>query len=375
MKRTEKFLIVLGTRPEAIKLAPLILELRRRAPGQTVVCATGQHREMVGQALGIFGITPDVDLETMRRGRTLAATSAAILQGIERTIAKLQPQWVLVQGDTITASMAALCAFYRRTRIGHVEAGLRTGDLCQPFPEELNRRIAGLVADQHFAPTAAARSNLLREGVPANKILLTGNTGIDALHRAVKILRTRKQLPRKRRPGTVRVLITAHRRENQDGGILGVCRAVQRICGKWGETVEVVWPVHPNPRVAGPVRRALAKTPQVRLIAPLAYEEMVRELYYADVLATDSGGLQEEAPALGKRVLVLRNTTERPEGVEAGVAELIGTDEEAVFRAIDLALKNESGRIARISPYGDGKASARIADFLLGRRVRDEFGI
>jgi UDP-N-acetylglucosamine 2-epimerase (non-hydrolysing) len=364
-----RFLIVLGTRPEAIKLAPLILELRRRDPLSIFVCATGQRDGMVDRALEIFRISADLNLRVMRPGQSLAATSAAILQGIDRVIIEHRPEWVVVQGDTVTASMAALCAFYRGCRIGHVEAGLRTGDLQQPFPEELNRRVVSIVATQHFAPTVFARENLLREGVPEQNVQVTGNTGIDALYGALAHLRRAGELRMDRDPDVLRMLVTAHRRENQDGGIRNVCLAVRRIATKWEGRIKVIWPVHPNPLVETVVRQQLSGIPEVDLVDPLPYEAMVRELYHADLVVSDSGGIQEEAPSLGKRVLVLRYATERPEGVRAGVADLIGTDAREVFRAIDSALKNETGRIARVSPYGDGKAAMRIADFLLGQAV------
>lgn len=366
-----RFLIVLGTRPEAVKLAPLILELKRRDPSSTFVCATGQHDEMVDQVLKIFGVTPDIKLNVMRPGQTLATVSAAILEGVDRVIAEQQPEWVVVQGDTVTASMAALCAFYRRCKIAHVEAGLRTGDLQQPFPEELNRRNIGIIATQHFAPTALSSQNLLREGVPAASVLITGNTGIDALYWMIADLQEREELTTNRQAGILRVLVTAHRRENQNGGIHNICDAIKEICAKWAGRVKVVWPVHPNPMVSSVVSKKLATIPEVTLTDPLGYEEIVRELYLADLVVTDSGGLQEEAPAFGKRVLVLRNTTERPEGVEAGVADLIGTDKDTIFRAINSALRMKAGRIACTSPYGDGKAALRIADFLMGRPAEE----
>jgi UDP-N-acetylglucosamine 2-epimerase len=321
--------------------------------------------------LGIFKISPDLNLGVMQPGQTLATVSAAILEGIDRVIAKQRPDWVLVQGDTVTASMAALCAFYRGTYVGHLEAGLRTGDLQEPFPEELNRRFIGLMARQHFAPTSFASQNLLNEGVPRENVLVTGNTGIDALYEVIRHLGERGQLERGREPGLLRVLVTAHRRENQGSGIRNVCEAVREICAKWAGQIQVVWPVHPNPQVGRVVYQELAGVAEVSLIDPLAYEEMVRELYHADLVVSDSGGLQEEAPAMGKRVLVLRNATERPEGVLAGVTDLIGTDRHEVFRAIDTALLAKSGRVARSSPYGDGKAATRIADFLLGEQVEE----
>jgi UDP-N-acetylglucosamine 2-epimerase (non-hydrolysing) len=366
-----RFLVVLGTRPEAIKLAPLILELRRRDPLSVYVCATGQHNGMVDDALGIFKIRPDVNLRVMQPGQTLAAVSAAILEGIDRTIAEERPEWVLVQGDTVTASMAALCAFYRGTCVGHLEAGLRTGDLQEPFPEELNRRLITLTAREHFAPTSLAGRNLLNEGVPQENVLVTGNTGIDALYGVLRSLGERGELEMDHRRELLRVLVTAHRRENQGSGIRNVCEAVREICAKWAGRIQVVWPVHPNPQVGRVVYRELTGVAGVTLLKPLAYEEMVRELYLADLVVSDSGGLQEEAPAMGKRVLVLRNTTERPEGVLAGVADLIGTDCRDVFSAMDVALLARSGRVARSSPYGDGRAAERIADFLLGRPVKE----
>jgi UDP-N-acetylglucosamine 2-epimerase (non-hydrolysing) len=363
--------VVLGTRPEAIKLAPLVLELRRRSGVAVHLCITGQHLDIANSALKTFGVQADARLDTMRPGQTLTALSSAILTGVDRVLEEQKPDWVLVQGDTVTASMAALAAFYRSCRVGHVEAGLRTGDIRHPFPEEFNRRMVALVTARHFVPTDYARENLLRECVPDETVLVTGNTGIDALYYVEEQQRSLGKLVESNGSGPLRILVTAHRRENQQGGIVNICAAVRRICEKWKDGVEIIWPLHPNPLVEPVVRKHLRDIAQVTLHPPLAYVEMVREICRADLLVSDSGGIQEEAPALGKRVLVLRQKTERPEGVLAGVAELIGTDPEKVFHSIDSALRSRSGRVVNASPYGDGKASARIADSLLGLPVEE----
>jgi UDP-N-acetylglucosamine 2-epimerase (non-hydrolysing) len=376
-----KVLCVLGTRPEAIKLAPVIRELRARAglglcaeaSGglQTVVCVTGQHRELLDPMLSIFGIEPDYDLELMENNQTPTRLAAAVLAGLERILETERPDWVLVQGDTTTVAAASLAAFYARARVGHVEAGLRTGDKWQPFPEEINRRIGGVIADLHFAPTSRARDNLLREGVSDRQIRVTGNTVIDALHWVAGMTPpdATSALVRKCRGESAEdriVLVTAHRRENFGRPLESICLALRDLAGWPG--VRVVYPVHLNPNVWGPVHRLLGDVPGITLLPPLDYLSMVHLLKRSYLVLTDSGGLQEEAPGLGVPVLVLRETTERPEGVDAGAVRVVGTRRERIVteacRLLDDAAAYQ--RVARaVNPYGDGRAAERIVSALL----------
>ncbi|RKY05197.1 UDP-N-acetylglucosamine 2-epimerase (non-hydrolyzing) [Candidatus Poribacteria bacterium] len=367
-----KVMCVLGTRPEAIKMAPVVMELRRRSGVETIVCSTGQHRQMLDQVLNLFGIEPDFDLNVMSEAQTPSKVASMVLERIEPVLRDVRPDWVLVQGDTTTAAAAALAAFYNRSKVGHVEAGLRTRDKWQPFPEEINRRIVGVIADLHFAPTQRARENLLSETVPPDRILVTGNTVIDALlwvagkppsEEARKLIESLELSE-----GTRLVLVTAHRRENHGEPLRRICEALRMIAERYGDSVRIVYPVHLNPNVWGPVHEMLEGIPNVKLLPPLDYEPMVRLMQRAYLILTDSGGLQEEAPALGVPVLVLRNTTERPEGIAAGTAKLVGTDVDRItseaFRLLDDP--EERGRMARaINPYGDGKASKRIVEALL----------
>lgn len=370
-----KVLVVLGTRPEAIKLAPVILELRRRPGVSCRVCATAQHREMLDQALRLFGIVPDHDLGIMTENQSPAQVAAAVLAGLEPILTAERPDWVLVQGDTTTVAAAALGAFYAGVRVGHVEAGLRTGDRRRPFPEEINRRVAGVTADLHFAPTERARQNLLAEGVDPQAVIVTGNPVIDALRWVVaqpppaeaSRLLAGAEVERGRRL----LLVTAHRRESFGDGIANICLALRQIAQTFRDVV-VVYPVHPNPNVREPVHRLLDGVPNILLTPPLDYAVLVHLMARAFLVLTDSGGIQEEAPGLGKPVLVLREVTERPEAVEAGAARLVGTDPEAIVRVASRLLTDpdEYRRMARpVSPYGDGLAAVRIADALLGRPV------
>jgi UDP-N-acetylglucosamine 2-epimerase (non-hydrolysing) len=358
----QRILLVAGTRPEAIKLAPVVLRLRREPELFDVrVCATGQHREMLASALSTFGLRPDVDLDLMRPGQTLNGIAAGVFDGFERVLAETAPDWVLVQGDTTTAMAAAVAAFHRHVRVGHVEAGLRTHDFDHPFPEEMNRRVVDLVCAAHFAPTPRSAAALRREGTGEATIHVTGNTVVDAL----------EWIAAHAGPGAAdepAVLITVHRRESFGEPLEGMLRAVERLARRFPEVV-FRFPVHPNPNVrdAVAVLRGIAN---VHLTEPVDYLQLVTWLRSCRLVLTDSGGIQEEAPTFGKPTLVLRRATERPEGVEAGVAKLVGTDEEQIFAAAERLLTDAAAYAAMAqsgNPYGDGKAADRIADVLAGR--------
>jgi UDP-N-acetylglucosamine 2-epimerase (non-hydrolysing) len=365
-----RVLAVIGTRPEAIKMAPVVQELGRRPDRFAVeVCATGQHREMLDQGLALFDIVPDIDLELMAPGQTPSEVAARVLLALEPVLRARRPDWVLVQGDTTTVMAAALCAHHNRLRVGHVEAGLRSFDRANPFPEEMNRVVADHVSDLHFAPTAGARDNLLREGIAAERIHVTGNTGIDALLEVAG----RGWEPPPGDPlwemegGRRLILVTAHRRENFGAPLAGICQALGVLAGR-GD-VEVVYPVHLNPQVWEPVHRALAGRAHVHLLAPVDYQRLVWLLQRSALVLTDSGGIQEEAPSLGVPVLVLRTVTERPEGVAAGTARLVGTEAGRIVAEATRLLQDEGARAAMaraVNPYGDGRAAARIAAALLG---------
>lgn len=364
-----KVLFVFGTRPEAIKLCPIVLHMKGRPDDFDVrVAVTAQHRQMLDQVLGAFAVTPDYDLDSMMPGQTLAASTARILAALEPVLADARPDIVYVQGDTTTTFCGALAAFYARIPVGHVEAGLRTGDLTQPFPEEMNRVVTGRLAAIHFAATEGARRNLLTENVAAKAIHVTGNSGIDAL------LHVRDRLVAgqwggdgpvswaKQFSGKRLIVVTAHRRESFGGGFENICRALQAIARR-GD-VEIVFPVHRNPNVLGPVQRYLDGHPHVHLIDPLNYVPFVDLMRQSYLLLTDSGGIQEEGPSLGKPVIVMREKTERPEAVEAGTVRMAGTDERRIISEVARLLDNPREReaMARIhNPYGDGRASERIA--------------
>ena len=367
-----KLLFVFGTRPEAIKLAPVVRELSARANFHCKLCVTGQHRELLAQVLDLFGLQPDWNLQIMRPDQDLAYLTGAALSGVAGILASYRPDRVIVQGDTTTTFAGALAAFYHRIPVAHVEAGLRTDNIYAPWPEEVNRRLVSQVADLHFAPTARARGNLLREGINGARILVTGNTGVDALlwvsamlderpelrARAEKILDGR--LAEHRRL----ILMTGHRRESFDGGLARICHAMARIAQR--KDVTIVFPVHPNPNVR------LATEPlwprdNVLLVEPVDYPELVFLLKRCHFVVTDSGGIQEEAPSFGKPVLVTRDTTERPEGIEHGMAKLVGTDERGLFDEMQALLDDPQAyrRMSRVAtPYGDGLASSRIAERL-----------
>ena len=364
----QRIVVVFGTRPEAIKLCPLVSTLRSEPYSshlETVVCVTAQHRQMLDQVLGAFDIKPDYDLDLMRAGQTLTALTSRLLAGLETIFTDLKPSLALVQGDTTTTLAGALAAFYARVPVAHVEAGLRTFDLNSPFPEEMNRLVTGRLATLHFAATHWAAENLVREGVPADSIQVTGNTGIDAVLTIRDSLEAGKligfsALPRDR--ARKLIVVTAHRRESFGEGFLRICEAIGELASRPG--VQIVWPVHPNPNVQHAVDTTLRGKTNVMLIEPLDYVPFVDLMLRAHLLITDSGGVQEEGPSLGKPILVLREKTERPEAVDAGTVKLVGTDRETIVREAVRLLEDreEYDRMARLhNPYGDGQACGRIA--------------
>lgn len=366
---------IFGTRPEAIKLCPVVQAMRDGGEMDPFVCVTGQHREMLDQVLDVFGIVPDDDLELMRPNQSLSELTSRALTAIDGALERAQPDFVVVQGDTTTVFAAALSAFYRRIPVGHVEAGLRTWDKFSPFPEEINRVLATRLADLHFAPTETSRKNLLAEGVADEMIHVTGNTVIDALLQTVSVVRERPpvvgDLPKEIMEGSSQrplVLVTGHRRENFGKGFENICSAVARLAERF-PAIDFVYPVHLNPNVVEPVYRLLGdqreggRLSNVHLIPPQDYLPFVQLMDRATLVLTDSGGVQEEAPSLGKPVLVLRDTTERPEAVEMGTVELVGTDPDAIVRGASRLLTDRQAydEMARaVNPYGDGAASGRI---------------
>jgi UDP-N-acetylglucosamine 2-epimerase len=357
-------LCVFGTRPEAIKMAPVIRALDATAGLEPVVCLTDQHQEMLEQVLELFDVRADHRLGIMRGGQSPTEVAARILERLPPVLAAVRPAAVLVQGDTTTTLAAALAAFYAGIPVGHVEAGLRTYRKDAPFPEEGNRQMTTAIAEWHFAPTAWARDNLLREGVPAEKVTVTGNPVIDALQWAVEKLDAAPEdgAP----PGRKLVLVTAHRRESFGQPFAELCHALRAIAER-NPDVELVYPAHLNPQVQAPVRRILTGCPRLRLLPPVGYRELVGLLRRCHLVLTDSGGIQEEAPSLGKPVLVMRDTTERPEGVEAGTARLVGTSRDRIVSETERLLRDQAAyaRMAQAhNPYGDGRSSGRIAGIL-----------
>lgn len=362
-----RILAVFGTRPEAVKMAPVIRELRSRSRAETLVCVTAQHREMLDQVLHAFEIVPDFDLDLMRPGQTLSDITAGVLKGLEGVIREAKPDLVLVHGDTTTTFAAALAAYYQQVPVAHVEAGLRTNCKYSPFPEEINRQFVSLVADLNFAPTESSRRNLLLENRRPESIVVTGNTAIDALKTTVRPGYRHELLDWA--AGSRLILLTAHRRENFGDPMRGVFRAVLRVLDRHPD-VRVIYPVHRNPAVLPVAREILGGCSRVRLTDPLDVVDFHNLMNAAYLILTDSGGIQEEAPSLGKPVLVLRSLTERPEGIAAGTLKLVGTDEDTVFAMTDRLLSNpeEYRRMSSAqNPYGDGFASRRIADAILER--------
>jgi UDP-N-acetylglucosamine 2-epimerase (non-hydrolysing) len=368
-------LVVFGTRPEAIKMAPLVAALRQDDRIRVKVCVTAQHREMLDQVLSLFQIVPDHDLDLMRERQSLSEVTSSILVRMEAVLQSVRPDVVLVHGDTTTAMASALAAYYARVPVAHVEAGLRTTNIYSPWPEEMNRRMVGRIAYLHFAPTELARSNLMREGVDAASIFVTGNTVIDALLEIVRRLEREPALETEAlaQLGTIDddrriILVTGHRRENFGPGFENICRAIATIAQR--PDVSVVYPVHLNPNVREPVHRLLGGVPNVHLIPPLDYLPFTALMRRAYLVLTDSGGIQEEAPALGKPVLVMRENTERPEGLAAGTVRLVGTATDDIVHACRQLLDDPevySAMSTASNPYGDGRASARIVDALVNR--------
>lgn len=381
----KKVMLVFGTRPEAIKMAPLVKEFQARASEfETIVCVTGQHREMLAQVLSLFEITPDYDLAIMREKQDLYDVTSLVLLGLRGVLEKAKPDVVLVHGDTATSTAAALAAFYQKIPIGHVEAGLRTHNIYSPWPEEMNRQLTGRMATYHFAPTELSRQNLLAEGVSDEHILVTGNTVIDALHQVVERVKGDAALQQQVAKDLLKagydvthldqgrrlVLITGHRRENFGEGFLHICRAIKTLSERFTE-VDFVYPMHLNPNVRKPIHDLFGEDlkgfSNLFFIEPLEYLQFVSLMERSTLVLTDSGGIQEEAPGLGKPVLVMRDTTERPEAVEAGTVQLVGTDYDRIVGGVETLLTDEAAysQMSRANnPYGDGKACERIADRL-----------
>jgi UDP-N-acetylglucosamine 2-epimerase (non-hydrolysing) len=370
----KKILIIFGTRPEAIKLAPVISELQKY-PDEVlpIICTTAQHRQMLDQVLSIFNIKPDIDLNLMEENQQLSSLSSHALLSLSQVIEETKPDLVLVQGDTTTAMIAALASFYRKIPVGHVEAGLRTYNNFNPFPEEANRRVISILASYHFAPTKRSKDVLLREGIQEDSVFLTGNTVIDALTKVVEEIRRGSYIPsyfplQSTLNDDKLVLLTAHRRESFGEPLKAICHAVKEMVQKHSE-IQVIYPVHLNPNVRETVYSILSNHKRIHLIPPLDYKDLCFFMDHSYLILTDSGGIQEEAPSLGKPVLVMRDTTERPEAVEAGVAKIVGTDPETIINATQTLLMNkiEYQKMAKQSnPFGDGKAADRIAKILLG---------
>ena len=374
-----RVLSIFGTRPEAVKMAPVVQALQQHKNINSRVCVTAQHREMLDQVLELFHIQPDYDLDLMRPDQSLADLTAGILTSLDPVLAREKPDWVLVQGDTTTVMAASLAAFYRGIRVGHVEAGLRTGDKRQPFPEEINRHLTSVLADLHFAPTERSRDNLLHEGIAEARIKVTGNTVIDALHQIIK-----SETPPQvrawledwgiRQGGRRLVLVTAHRRENFGAPIQRICEAVRSLAERYGNDLRIVYPVHLNPNIQEPVYHLLGDIPGISLIQPVDYISLIHLIKHATIVLTDSGGIQEEASGLGKPALVLREVTERPEGVEAGVLKLVGSDSGVIVREASRLLDNADAyaEMARVtSLFGDGKAAGRIVEAMLSQPGHD----
>lgn len=369
-KKKIKVMTVFGTRPEAIKMAPIVLELQKHPDTiEPVVAVTAQHREMLDQVLNLFQIKPDHDLNIMAAGQTLFDITTRAMMGLDKVLTEEKPDIVLVHGDTTTTFAGALAAYYHQTAVGHVEAGLRTHNKYSPFPEEMNRRLTGCIADLNFAPTSTSEANLLAENVPPESIFVTGNTVIDALHHTVRddFDFQEKSLKDVDFQNKRIILVTTHRRENLGEPMRHVYKALKQLTEEFDD-VEVVFPVHKNPKVREVVNEELGGLAKVHLIDPLDYEPFANLMHKAHLILTDSGGVQEEAPALGKPVLVLRDTTERPEAVDAGTVKLIGTDRERVYEEAKKLLTDEAeySRMAEsVNPYGDGKAAARIIQAVL----------
>ncbi len=364
--KKKKIMLCFGTRPEALKMASLVLDLKNHPRLKPIVVLTAQHRQMSDQVMKLFGLKSHYDLILMTENQTLASLSERLIKSLDPLLQKTKPDCLLVQGDTTTAFLAALASFYHKVPVGHIEAGLRTDDRYQPFPEEINRRLITQVAEFNFAPTQIAAKRLLKEGVSSKNIIQTGNTGIDALFIMKRILEKRKTPPLKFPKNKKIVLVTAHRRESFGKPIKNICLAIRKIAERFPEA-EIYYPVHLNPNIQKPVKEILKKNPQIHLIKPLAYDALVYAMSRADLILTDSGGIQEEAPSFYKPILVMRNVTERPEGVKAGFSRIVGQNPDKILREATKILKNprEIRKLkGKPNPYGDGKASKRIVKFL-----------
>ena len=372
----KKVLLVFGTRPEAIKMAPLVKAFEKETSIESKVCVTAQHREMLDQVLSMFDITPDYDLNIMKPGQDLFDVTANVLLGLKDVLNDFNPDVVLVHGDTTTTSASSLAAFYHKIKVGHVEAGLRTGDIYSPWPEEANRQITGVLANYHFAPTTTSQNNLLKENKNSDDIIVTGNTVIDALFLALDKIENNLQLKNKiidsintqyrLKDDKKLILVTGHRRENFGQGFIHICQALKTLALN-NPDIDIVYPVHLNPNVQKPVKEILSDVSNVFLIEPLQYESFIYMMHKSYFIITDSGGVQEEAPSLGKPVLVMRDTTERPEAIEAGTVKLVGTNAQTIIGEAQNLLndKVEYEKMSKAhNPYGDGKACERIVDFI-----------
>jgi UDP-N-acetylglucosamine 2-epimerase (non-hydrolysing) len=381
----KKIMLVFGTRPEAIKMAPLVKELQKHSDKfDTIVCVTGQHRQMLDQVLSLFEIVPDYDLNIMKQGQDLTDVTARVLTGMRDVFSQVRPDVVLVHGDTTTSTAAALAAFYQQIPVGHVEAGLRTHNIYSPWPEEMNRQITGRIATYNFSPTPLSRQNLLDEGVNESQIVVTGNTVIDALYMVVDKIKNSQALQEslsqellsagydtsRLTSGKKLVLITGHRRENFGDGFVSMCEAIKALTAKYSD-VDFVYPMHLNPNVRRPIHEVFGENPDdlgnMFFIEPLEYLSFVYLMEKSNIVLTDSGGIQEEAPGLGKPVLVMRDTTERPEALSAGTVKLVGTNYDKIFNEVSALLDNETiyeAMSKAVNPYGDGRACERIIEFL-----------
>lgn len=366
-----KNLIIFGTRPEAIKMAPLVKKFKENSAFDTKICVTAQHREMLDQVLDFFEIKPDYDLNLMKKGQNLYHLTADIITGLKPILEDNKPDYVFVHGDTTTTMGASIASYYAQATICHIEAGLRTFNKYSPFPEEINRKVTGHIADYHFAPTQTSFNNLIHEGIPKKNIVITGNTVIDSLFYSVSKVKNLKdseiqELEKQLNLNQNIILVTGHRRENHGQGFINICKALKQIAINAKDTI-IVYPVHLNPKVQKPVYELLGNQPNIKLIPPLGYPAFVWLMDKSKLVITDSGGVQEEAPSLGKPVLVMRNTTERPEAVDAGTVILVGTDEEKIVKETMDLLQNPNryGQMSKLhNPYGDGRASERIVDFI-----------
>ena len=372
----KKVLLVFGTRPEAIKMAPLVKAFEKEESIISKVCVTAQHREMLDQVLDMFDIKPDYDLNIMKPGQDLFDVTTNVLLGLKNVLNDFNPDVVLVHGDTTTTSASSLAAFYNKIKVGHVEAGLRTGDMYSPWPEEANRQITGVLANYHFAPTTTSADNLLKENKVSKNIIVTGNTVIDALFLALDKIEKNDELKSKiiesinsqyeLKDNKKIILVTGHRRENHGQGFINICEALKTLAIN-NPDIDIVYPVHLNPNVQKPVKVILSNTPNVHLIEPLQYESFIYMMNKSHFIITDSGGVQEEAPSLGKPVLVMRDTTERPEAIEAGTVKLVGTNKKTIIKEAQKLLDDETEykRMSKAhNPYGDGKACERIVEFI-----------